>query len=582
MKYLNILPTNYIDYLTYSLPCTIKTPLTPGQKIIIPFGRKNITGIFIKYVAKPTFRTKPIIKILKESLITEDQAKILEHLSNYYFCSPAKGLKLLSTIKSRQKSKRSPKASKSNKFILIEKDTKKSYRQILAKNLVDEGQILFVFSDIKNLNIFKELNKHEIGKYNYKVFTSTIKKEEKEAIAKEVSLGKTKLIIGTRAALFLPFLNIKTIIIDRGGEDGHRSEETPRYDSMEISELIAKNNNATLIIHTEVINQDLYIKSTTGYKTIKRAKYSAPKITITKEPHYPIIGNTLENRITNNIANNKKVAIFINNKGSKNILICKDCKNILTCKKCASKLTTDNKTVYCKGCGKTLENMPTCNKCGGIRFFSPGITIKKAISELAKIFPEAKITELSKENKKRQNLINFDIAVGTAYLKNISFKDIETLIILYPENIINIPGYNSDAKALYLLSLLKEKLPDNKKLIIKTSEPEETVIKSLISNKYSEFYREKSKDLKEYGYPPFKDIVKIEIKDKNNKKLFNTEKILKDYFKKCTHISEYEYKNKDIFIKIIFFKSMKDDIFYDTILKSLKNTTIERNPPKGI
>lgn len=582
MKHIDILPINYIDYLTYSLPYTIKSPLTPGQKVLVPFGKKNIIGIFIRYTDKPAFKTKPIIEILDKSLITTEQVKILEHLSNYYFCSPAKGLKLMATIDSQQKLKKNTETKKNNKFILLENDTKKSYKQILTKNLKNKGQILFIFSDMKNLNIFKETNKNDIDKYNYKVFTSTLKKREKEVIAKDVNSGKTKLIIGTRAALFLPFSDIKTIIIDRGGEDGHKSEETPRYNSIEISEFIARNNNTTLVIHTEVMNQDLYIKSTEEYKTIKQRKCSTPKITIIEEPYYPMIGNILENKIKNNIDNNKKVAIFINNKGNKSILMCKDCKNILTCDKCTSKLTTDSKTAYCKGCKETVGDIPTCNKCGGISIFSPGITIKKAMSELTKIFPKASIIELSKENKKRQNLKNFDIAVGTAYLKNISFKNIETLIILYPENIINIPGYNSDAKALYLLSLLKEKLTGNKELVIKTSEPEETVIKSLISNKYSDFYREKSKDLKEYGYPPFKDIIKIEIRDKNNRKLFNTEKIVKNYFKKYTHISEYEYKYKDIFIKIIFLKSMKDNIFYDTILKSLKNTTIERNPPKGI
>jgi primosomal protein N' (replication factor Y) len=262
--------------------------------------------------------------------------------------------------------------------------------------------------------------------------------------------------------------------------------------------------------------------------------------------------------------------------------MCKDCKNILSCGNCNEKLTTDDKTFSCKKCQIEIKKIPRCNKCGGLNIFSPGTTIKKTIKELLAIFPKINIAEVSKNNPNVKNLKNADIIIGTTALKNINFNNFESLIILYPETFINMPGYNSDSKALYTLSILKEKLQNNKKLLIKTSESKNNVIRHLISGKYSNFYKEKSGELKDYGYPPYKDIIRIKIKEKDNKKLLESEIKIKKHLRKYNLISEYEEKNKNYFIKTIIFKSMKNKLFYDTILKSFKNITIERNPNKGI
>lgn len=581
MKYLDILPLNYIDYLTYTVSPNQEFKLTPGQKVIVPFGKKRIEGIFIQHTKKPKFNTKPIINTENKYILTKNQTEILIYLSKHYFCSPAKALKLMHKIESTKVDEEIM-HNNNNKFILIAKETKDPYSQILKRGLSKKGQMLFIFPDTKNLENFLKENKQEISKYKYGIFSSSIKKEEKIKIIENINSKKTKLILGTRVALFLPFRNLKTIIIDHGGSEGHKSEETPRYDSIGISEFISKKNGATVIVQNAIMNMDLYIKSINGYKTINKNQKSKIDTTIIEEPYYPIIGNNLEGKIKNIIKNRKKIAIFVNNKGNNSILMCKDCKNILACNECNNKLTTNSKNVICNFCKKDLKNTLKCNKCNGVNIFSPGINIKKTIEELRKMLPQKIISEISKDSPDLNNLRKADIIVGTTYIKNIDFKNIDSLIVLYPENIINIPGYNSDSKALYFLSLIKEKLGKNKSFYIKTSENENAIIKSLVSGEYLKFYRQKLEELKEYDYPPFKDIIKIEIKDKNNRIFFNSEKKVKEYIKKFTFMSENEHKDKGYFKKILFLKTMKNEVFYDTILKSLKNVTIERNPPKGI
>jgi Primosomal protein N'' (replication factor Y) - superfamily II helicase len=55
--------------------------------------------------------------------------------------------------------------------------------------------------------------------------------------------GKTKIAIGARSALFLPFNNLGIIIVDEEHESSYKSESNPKYDAREIAEFMSKNKS---------------------------------------------------------------------------------------------------------------------------------------------------------------------------------------------------------------------------------------------------------------------------------------------------------------------------------------------------
>ncbi len=74
----------------YQIPDSIPQ-LSPGQRVVVPFGRIKKVGFFLKYINKPTgFVTKPIVSELdKSTLFPQDLFELCLWMADYYFANPA-------------------------------------------------------------------------------------------------------------------------------------------------------------------------------------------------------------------------------------------------------------------------------------------------------------------------------------------------------------------------------------------------------------------------------------------------------------------------------------------------------------
>ena len=64
----------------------------------------------------------------------------------------------------------------------------------------------------------------------------------------EIREGKTKIIIGTRSALFYPYNNLASIIIDEEHDRSYISDSAPRYHSLDVAEKLSDLIGANLVL----------------------------------------------------------------------------------------------------------------------------------------------------------------------------------------------------------------------------------------------------------------------------------------------------------------------------------------------
>jgi primosomal protein N' (replication factor Y) len=78
-----------IDSLfTYRIPEELEGQVQIGTRVLVPFGKRNITGIVMEFSDATNFRnTKPIIKLLDtEPLIDSEMIEFCRWISKYYYC----------------------------------------------------------------------------------------------------------------------------------------------------------------------------------------------------------------------------------------------------------------------------------------------------------------------------------------------------------------------------------------------------------------------------------------------------------------------------------------------------------------
>jgi primosomal protein N' (replication factor Y) len=96
------------------------------------------------------------------------------------------------------------------------------------------------------------------------VYHSTLSPGERYDEWKRMILGRARVVVGARSAVFAPLRNIGAIIIDEEHETSYRSDTHPRYTAHEIARMRANIENASLVLASATPSVESYIKARNG------------------------------------------------------------------------------------------------------------------------------------------------------------------------------------------------------------------------------------------------------------------------------------------------------------------------------
>ena len=190
MEFAKILPFTYTDPLTYSIPKLLAPKVRIGQIVKIPLGRKETKGVIFEITKnRPQFKTKPILEIPNlNPLFTATQIKLAEWLGLNYFSSLYQVLRNIKPENlenlegdNKQIKNNEPKKIASGKKIILLGNNKKeaSYLRLVSRFLKAKRQVLILFPDYSNLEIFLQKVSKNIDFKKTAIITGRIKKEEK-------------------------------------------------------------------------------------------------------------------------------------------------------------------------------------------------------------------------------------------------------------------------------------------------------------------------------------------------------------------------------------------------------------------
>ena len=262
---------------------------------------------------------------------------------------------------------------------------------------------------------------------------SSIGDKKKKIIWKGVSENKIKLVLGARSAIFLPFQDLKLIVIDEEHDSSYKQEEGVSYNARDMSILKASIENFPVLLisatpsvesyYNSKNNKYFYVSLNERYKNI-----SLPKIQIVdlvKEPAEKgkFISNYLIPKIRKIIEEKNQVLFFLNRRGHSTYIMCYDCKKRLVCPNCSLGLIfhQSSKEAICHYCDYKTNLIQKCNNNKNCDFTFYGLGIERIFEEVQLLFPEQKIQIFSSDsihNKDSEKIIkdiednNIPILVG--------------------------------------------------------------------------------------------------------------------------------------------------------------------------
>ena len=375
---------------------------------------------------------------------------------------------------------------------------------------------------------------------------------------KKIEQGKAKIVIGARSAIFAPVKDLGLIIIDEEHDDSYKAESSPRYNAKEIASFLGKNAGAPVVLGSATPDMSTYYKALNGeiqyIELSKRANNSTlPEVEVVdlrKELAYgnkTMISSKLKEEIDKNLKNKKQTILFLNRRGFSTFIMCRECGYTVKCKNCNISMTyhkTENK-LKCHYCGYEENVVKICPECHSdkIRYFGTGT--QKLEQEINKIFPEAStirmdIDTVTKKNSHEEILNKFkdeniDILIGTQMVvKGHHFPNVTLVGVIAADSNLNMGDFRANEKTFQTLTQVagragREK--ENGRVIIQTYNPDNYAIEYSKYQDYDVFYNTEIGIRKQLKYPPFCDIIVIDMSSKNERELMNVAKKLHGYLK---------------------------------------------------
>lgn len=447
---------------------------------------------------------------------------------------------------------------------------------------------------------------------------------ERQTEFKRIVKGQAKIVIGPRSALFVPLKNIGLIVMDEEHDPSYISQSTPRYNTKEVATRIAHMEKAVLLLGSATPDISTMYKAKSGkidyYEMLQRpATISMPKMEIVDmkleavNNKSQILSNRLKEEIEKNILNKEQTFIYLNRRGYSSYVMCKECGKAIRCPNCDVNLTyhRQNGMLLCHYCSycEILKN--ECMYCGSNSIIESGMGTEKVEQELLETFPGIKTARMDmdttvKRGSHEKILDNFkeenvDVLVGTQMISK--GHDIENVTLV---GIINADcnlgnDYNASERTFSNLLQVAGRAGRGSKsgrVIMQAYDTENYVLESVYNNSYKYFYEKEIAFRKMANYPPFIDIIAIELSSKykeavveEGKKLYNIFEKNNDgqiqvYSPKIPYISKINGKYRvQMVLKTNITTKVLDNIYenlekYDKIKNRNVSISVIKNPIK--
>ncbi len=415
------------------------------------------------------------------------------------------------------------------------------YKEYIKRAIDKGGQVLFLVPEIGLTTQLVDRLAKIFGDDVY-VFHSKLSQNDRVEIWEEVLKGK-KIILAARSGIFLPFRNLKLIIVDEEHDSSYKQQNpAPRYNARDAAVYIGATREVKVILGSATPSLESYYNASLGkYGYVKLNKrfgnVSLPDIKIVDMrsknilvPNHSKYSLPLITEIQNSLNSGEQVLLFQNRRGYSPTINCNKCGWFNQCDNCDVSMTYHKYTneIRCHYCG-TRDNVPTvCPRCGSSGLVFLGYGTEKIEDELKKFFPEVSVKRLDMDTGSTRNNIEkiidefdrgkIDILVGTQMItKGLDFENIGLVGIIDVDRLMQFPDFRAVERAFQLVLQVGGRAGRRKKqgkVVIQTYQPKHPMIKDVLDNDYHTFVERELEERQQFRYPPFIRIIEITIKHK--------------------------------------------------------------------
>lgn len=400
---------------------------------------------------------------------------------------------------------------------------------------------------------------------------------------RRIRLGKARVVVGARSAVFAPVEDLKLIVIDEEHEPSYRSEHAPCYSADEVAIRRAALSGGRLVLGSATPQLRSYFRAKQGAYTLLELTeringIPMPEVEIVDMRSEFLSGNNgifsrdLTDKLKKCVSKGEQAILFLNRRGYSYHGECRACGFVFTCPNCDVALTYhkfDN-SLRCHYCGFSTRVPSVCPSCGSTFIKYTGFGTQQVEEQLKSLIPGIRVLRMDTDttgakSSYRDILDSFsnggaDVLIGTQMIaKGLDIPGVTLVGVVFADTSLFHSDYRSGERTFQLLTQVAGRagraLSDGKvnrgKVVIQTNAPDHRAVRLSAQHDYKTFFDLEIRDRLRTLFPPFSVFVRalFEMRDE------------KEAAEVCT---DFERKTCEILKNVMSGHNAEKDILFVT------------------
>lgn len=436
------------------------------------------------------------------------------------------------------------------------------YFEAVATALAAGKQALILLPEISLSTQFLERFARRFGT-SPALWHSEVPTAQRRITWQGVAEGRTKVVIGARSALFLPFADLGVVVVDEEHEASYKQEEGVMYHARDMAVLRARLGHFPAVL----VSATPSLETMTNVKAGKYAYLHLPSrhggatmpdmhvvdLRREKPDRQRFIAPPLLEALKKNLTAGEQSILFLNRRGYAPLTLCRTCGHRFQCPSCTAWLVEHRRfgRLQCHHCGYS-QKMPTacpdCHDEGSFAACGPGV--ERIQEEVNDLLPDARTLILASDIVTSPNMIReairqiedqeIDIVIGTQIIaKGHHFPGLTLVGVIDADLGLSGGDLRAGERTFQLLHQVSGRAGRGEKpgrVYIQTFMPEQNVIRALAANDRDAFLETEAAERERAGMPPYGKLAALILSSADQSKL-------EDF---CRHLARVAPRYDDI------------------------------------
>lgn len=409
------------------------------------------------------------------------------------------------------------------------------YFEAIAEVVAKGGQAVILLPEIALSNSFIGRFKERFG-IAPALWHSSLTPAQRRVTWRGIVSGETKVVVGARSALFLPYENLGLIVIDEEHDAAFKQEEGVLYNARDMAVVRAHLGKIPAILVSATPSLETMQNAWAGRYTLLKlpdrfGEADHPDITVVdlredKPERQHFISPVIKDAIEATMARSEQSLLFLNRRGYAPLTLCRTCGHRFECPRCTAWLVEHKKTnrLQCHHCGFATpipHECPECHAEGSLAVCGPGV--ERIAEEVKEYFPEARTMILASDVTDTHEKLRValeairnnevDIIIGTQIIaKGHHFPKLTTVGVVDADLGLSGGDLRASERTFQLLHQVagragREELKGH--VYLQTYAPEHRVIQMIAKDDRDNFLKTEAVERERAKMPPFSRLAGI-------------------------------------------------------------------------